>query len=200
MKITVYEGFNQEYITFTTPECTTAIDNYLEMRQRYGEKLTNEAFLIREQFDIRDQFAISKCRGMKANTLTGKLIDLAERAGIRQKEVLSVEKHRGTIRKDVPIAHGFRKFFTNQLFEADLKTEYRWSLEGHKLKGNDPYYVRISEELLLEQYQKGTNNLIINDEFRLKRKIEVLEVEKSQLEIIAKDVEVLKRKYNRLNK
>jgi hypothetical protein len=42
--------------------------------------------------------------------------------------------------------------------------------------------------------------LTINEEFRLKKKIEVLEVEKSQLEIIAKDVETLKRKYNRLNK
>ena len=37
-KITVYEGFKEEYITFCTPECTTALDNYLKMRERYGEK------------------------------------------------------------------------------------------------------------------------------------------------------------------
>lgn len=61
-KITVYEGFNEEYIAFTTPECSKAIDQYLDMRKRYGEKLTKDSFLIREQFDIRDPFAISKCR------------------------------------------------------------------------------------------------------------------------------------------
>jgi hypothetical protein len=125
-KITVYEGFNQEYTTFCTPECSTAIDNYLKMRSRYGEKLTEDSFLIREQFDVRDQFAISKCKGTKANTLTIKLIDLAVRAGIRQKEVLEGRPH-GTIRNDVPIAHGFRKFFTTQLVNADpdVKTELR---------------------------------------------------------------------------
>jgi hypothetical protein len=40
---------------------------------------------------------------------------------IRQKEVLEDGKHRATIRKDVPIAHGFRKLFTSQLEDADLK-------------------------------------------------------------------------------
>jgi hypothetical protein len=105
------------------------------MRQQYGEKLTQDSFLIREQFDVRDPFAISKCRQLRSNTLTKKLIDLAERSVIREKEIL-VEGSNGKcaeMRKDVPIDHGFRKFFTTQLVEADLKTELRWPLEGHNL-------------------------------------------------------------------
>ena len=58
------------------------------MRQQYGEKLTQDSFLIREQFDVRDPFAISKCRQLRSNTLTKKLIDLAERSVIREKEIL----------------------------------------------------------------------------------------------------------------
>jgi len=193
-KITVYEGFNEEYITFCTPECTIAIDNYLAMRKRYGEKLIASSFLIREQFDVRDQFAISKCNVMKGNTLTGKLIDLAERAGIRQREVLEEGKIRSTIRKDVPIAHGFRKFFTSQLVEADLKTELRWMLEGHSLKGNDSHYIRTTEKRLQEEYEKAIDRLTINEEFRLKKKVEKLQVDKSQLELIIQDVAMLKRK------
>jgi integrase len=42
-KITVYEGFNEEYITFCTPECKKAIDEYLKMRSQYGEKLTPDS-------------------------------------------------------------------------------------------------------------------------------------------------------------
>ena len=56
-KITVYENDREEYFTFCTPECTLAIDAYLDMRRRYGEKIGPDSILIREQFNIRDQFS-----------------------------------------------------------------------------------------------------------------------------------------------
>jgi len=195
-KIMVYEGFKEEYITFTTPECTVAIDSYLKMRERYGEKLNTNSFVIREQFDVRDPFAISKCKEVKANTLTGKLIDLAVRAGIRQKELLEGKPH-GTIRNDVPITHGFRKFFTSQLVKSDLKSELRWLLEGHNLKANDPAYVRTQEEDLLEQYQKGIDNLTIDPANRLKRTVETLKIEKSRIDGLEAKIQKLERKYRR---
>ena len=195
-KIMVYEGFKEEYITFATPECTVAIDSYLKMRERYGEKLNTNSFVIREQFDIRDPFAISKCKEVKANTLTGKLIDLAVRAGIRQKEVLEGKPH-GTIRNDVPIAHGFRKFFTTQLVKSDVKSELRWLLEGHNLKANDPAYIRTQEEDLLEQYQKGIDNLTIGPANRLQRTVETLKIEKSRIDGLEAKIQKLERKYRR---
>jgi hypothetical protein len=166
------------------------------MRERYGEKLNTNSFLIREQFDVRDPFAISKCKEVRANTLTQKLIDLAVRAGMRQKEVLE-GKPRGTIRNDVPIAHGFRKFFTSQLVKSDLKTEYRWLLEGHNLKANDPAYVRTQEQDLLEQYQKGIDNLTIDPANRLQRTIETLKVDKSRLDELEAKIQKLERRHRR---
>ena len=77
---------------------------------------------------------------------------------------------------------GFRKFFTNQLIEADIKTEVRWLLEGHDLKGNDKYYVRITEQKLYEEYQKAIDGLTIDPVNRLQKKIEKLEVEKTQFD------------------
>ncbi len=195
-KITVYEGFKEEYVTYCTPECTIAIDNYLKMRERYGEKLNPNSYLIREQFDVRDSFKISICKEVKAKTLSRKLIDLAERSGIRQKEILEgSNKIRSSIRKDVPIAHGFRKFFTTQLIEADLKTELRWLLEGHNLKANDSHYVRTSEKRLQQEYEKAINHLTINEIYKLKMQVEKLKIEKSQYEKLTQDVAFLKRKY-----
>jgi integrase len=55
-KLTLYERESEEYFTFITQEATKALDSYLDMRKRYGEKLTPDSPLIREQFDIRDQF------------------------------------------------------------------------------------------------------------------------------------------------
>ena len=40
--------------------------------------------------------------------------------------------------------------------------------------------------------------MTINEENRLKRTVEILKIEKSKLETIAKDVAFLKRKYNKL--
>jgi hypothetical protein len=62
-------GFKDEYVTFTIPECSKGIDEYLNMRIRYGEKLTQDSFLIREQFDLRPVFDIK----MSANKATNNI-------------------------------------------------------------------------------------------------------------------------------
>ncbi len=195
-KITVYENYQEEYFTFTTPECAKAINQYLEMRERYGEKLDEHSFLIREQFDIRDPFAIRKPVAIKPISLSNKIRDIVIRAGLRSvgEPDPDPDIKAGSIRKEVPIAHGFRKFFTTQLVEADVKTELRWLLEGHNLKGNDSNYVRTTEKRLQQEYEKAINDLTINEENRLKMQVKKLEVEKSQLEILTKDVAMLKRK------
>ena len=94
----------------------------------------------------------------------------------------SADKH---YRKTIPQIHGFRKFFTTQLVDAELNTEKRWLLEGHVLKGNNPHYVRVTEKALLTEYLKAVDALTINPENRLKRKVEKLEVEKNQFERLA---------------
>jgi site-specific recombinase XerD len=196
-KITVYENDNEEYFTFTTPECVKAIDDYLDMRSRYGEKFNPNSYLIREQFDIRDQFAIKNPRitPMAMSSITHKIRDIAIRVGLRYPEKSDNIRLAGSIRKEVAIAHGFRKFFTTQLIEADVKTELRWLLEGHNLKANDSNYVRTSDKRLQQEYEKAINALTINEENRLKMQVKILEIEKSQLEQLAADVAILKRKW-----
>jgi integrase len=196
-KLAVYENTNDEYVTFTSSECSTAIDNYLKFRENKGERLTPDSFLIREQFDVRDPFAISKSQQIKPQTISKKLIDLAERSGLRQKEVLGMGKRPATIRKDVPVAHGYRKFFTTQLVEADVKTELRWLLEGHKLKGNDSHYVRTTDERLQQEYEKALDNLTIDPANRLRRKVETLKIEKSRIDMLEAKIQKLERKYRR---
>jgi hypothetical protein len=45
-KLTVYDMEDEEYYTFTTPECAAAIDEYLEYRKRFGEQLKSDTPLI----------------------------------------------------------------------------------------------------------------------------------------------------------
>jgi hypothetical protein len=51
-KFTIYEGEKEQYITYCTPETASLIDEYLDYRRRSGEKLTEDSFLIREEFKI----------------------------------------------------------------------------------------------------------------------------------------------------
>jgi len=66
-KFTIYENSNEEYIAFCTPECADAIESYLQMRRRFGENVTSDSLLIREQFDSRSRIN-KKQRQLKSYT------------------------------------------------------------------------------------------------------------------------------------
>jgi hypothetical protein len=169
-KITVYENAKEEYITFITPECKNAIDSYIDMRSRYGEKLNDDSYLIREQFDVR---CPAKPRQFKKEALQYKLYDLCKRCGIDK--------------KDIAIAHGFRKFFTTQLVNSKLNPEIREMLLGHKIGLTGAYY-RPTEQEMFNEYQKAINNLTINEENRLKLKVQLLEGESNEIQDLKKQV------------
>jgi len=77
----------------------------------------------------------------------------------------------------------------------DVKTELRWLLEGHNLKGNDSHYVRTTDKKLLFEYEKALDNLTIDPANRLQKRVQKLEVENTQLQKIAADVALLKREW-----
>ncbi len=138
-------------------------------------------------------------REVLANTLTGKLIGLALHAGKRQKEVLEGKPHgHGTIRKDIPIALGFRKFFTTQLLKSDVKSELRWLLEGHNLNANDSNYVKVSEKSLVQEYEKAIDNLTIDPANRLQRRVEILKIEKSRIDMLEAKIQKLEKKHRKI--
>ena len=173
----------EEYITFCTPECAKEIDTYLGFRKRHGEIITNDSFLFVKKFNIDLKGPI------KGKQFTGRSLHSILEENIRNSGLRKVNPENNRFkRQTVPILHSFRKFFSSQPVEADLKTELRWLLEGHNLKGNDFNYVGVSEKSLQQEYEKAINHLTINEENRLKRTVEILKIEKSKLETIAKDV------------
>ena len=54
-KIIVYAGDNEEYFSFTTPECAKEIDSYLDYRTRRGEKITQDSCLFVRKFSSKTQ-------------------------------------------------------------------------------------------------------------------------------------------------
>ena len=163
-KITVYENSPQEYQTFCSHECLEAIDSYLNFRKRHGEKLGPDSYLIREQFDVRDQFTTSYPRRPKIPALTFQLSELAFRCGIRKKEQI-LEGQRSadgsSLRKEVALTHGFRKFFTTQCINSKMNPKIRELLLGNK-QGLASYNYRPTEEEQFNEYLKVIDFLKIN--------------------------------------
>ena len=177
-KITVYESSREEYFTFITPECKRAIDSYIDFRSRYGEKITDKSPLIRQEFSVRDEFAIKNAKSVGTVALQWILRDIATRCGI--------------LSKDVPTAHGFRKFWMTQAVDCDMNPEIREMLLGHKIGLASAYY-RPSVDKMYAEYEKAIDNLTIEPSKRLERKVEKLEVEKTEIQALALELGKVKQ-------
>ncbi|MDP9305891.1 MAG: site-specific integrase [Thermoproteota archaeon] len=183
-KITVYAGDKEEYFTFCTPECAKEIDAYLEYRKRRGEKITSDSYLIVKKFTVQISFKSKPFNNRSLQTILEYHI---KSSGIREVDHINQFK-----RKPVPILHGFRKFFTTQLVNSKLNPEIREMLLGHKI-GLASCYYKPTEQEMLNEYLKAVNLLTINEENRLKLKLEqTIQIEKSQIESLKADFEKFK--------
>jgi len=151
-------------------------DSYLEYRTKQGEKLTDQSYLIREQFNINDLEQIrNKSRGISTGTLKIMLHTLLIKAGLRTVDHINPHKQ-----KEVARAHGFRKFFTTQLVNCKVNPEIREMLLGHKIGLASCYYRPTQEEMFIE-YSKAIDKLTINPANRLKEEVKTLKIEKNRL-------------------
>jgi integrase/recombinase XerD len=67
-------------------------------------------------------------------------------------------------------------------------------LLGHKIGLASAYYRPTEDEMYLE-YEKALNNLTINEENRLRRKVETLTIEKSRLDRIEEKMLKMEQMY-----
>ena len=99
-------------------------------------------------------------------------------------------------RKEVKLSHGYRKFFVTTLVNSKISETIISKLTGHTIPnsmGLLQIYSKQTEDQMLEEYMKAVDNLTINPENRLKRKVEKLEVEKTEIQALALELEKVKR-------
>jgi hypothetical protein len=69
--------------------------------------------------------------------------------------------------KDIPLIHGFRKFFNTTLMNADVHPTFKKLLMAHTAQLDEVYYDKNSEKSqakLFEEYSKAKDYLTINEE------------------------------------
>lgn len=160
-QIIYYVGTKDEYYSFTTPECSKYINEYLEYRARSGEILTDNSPLIRDTFEINDLPRIKSPRNLSKHLLVSYIRTIAIKTGLRKnvpiiKEDIEEdtgvegqeEKQESTSKKDlrkssrniVAFNHGFRKFAHTKMTLAKVDIEIRELLLGHYIGLSDAYY------------------------------------------------------------
>lgn len=162
-KLIIYEGTDYEYFCFTTPEAAAAIDSYLKYRERYGEKLTPESCLFREQFNTEDPFDCANPKYMSVKGLSKLVADRAIRCGVMQKTSLLEGEKFGKRRNKVFRTGGFRKFLTSSMESVEVPG---WAIEkelGHRtgVGVTQKHYSRHEEQELLDLYLKAVDALTI---------------------------------------
>ena len=183
-QISVYDG---EYITFCTPETAKSLDEYLDYRERCGEKLTPNSPIIREQFERDDLLKVRNPRPIHLLTIRTLLYETLINAGITQREHLTEGQSHGKLRKDIPLAHGFRRFFNTALMNVEVHPTFKKLLMGHSVQLDEVYYDKGSDKSrakLLEEYSKAIDALTINEENRLRKKVEELTPKSDEIKML----------------
>ena len=167
-KITIYKKSKHQMVCFTSPEAAEAIKLHLKMNKDDHEEL----FYFKTPKNL---------------TMTLRQIQI--RSGVGQVHNTDGEIV-GQARNSIPAVHGLKKFCITQLAKSKVDTEIAKILTDHSI-GVRGSYVEYTDDDLLAEYLKAVNNLTINEENRLKTKVEVLEEKNSEIELLKKRVEEL---------
>jgi hypothetical protein len=106
-KITYYpKSKRSRYFSFCTPECKRAIDDYLDWRKRFGERLNDDTPLFRRDFNAAGDRAV---KTIQVAAITKSIHNLLKSVGLRPNISIALESNNNNKRKryDVMIDHGF---------------------------------------------------------------------------------------------
>lgn len=176
-KITVYENTKEEYYTFCTPECAKTIDQYIEYRKQAGETISKESFLIRNNFDFNNKQQVKNPQPINYSSLVVQFRKLLINCGLRESGAEQFKRH------EKALFHAFRKYFATNLANCDVNQLIKELLLGHSV-GLDNSYYRPNENKMVSEYMKAIDMLTIDSSQRLERKMQLLQQEKNQIEML----------------
>ena len=132
-------------IIYTTPEPASAIDSYIKYRERYGEKISEESPLFREEFNIDNPIVVKSPKKVYPNVLGDQIRVNIYRSGIFEQQPLTEGQKPGQRRYAIPRAHGFCKFFETNLIRSKVLEPIPELLLNHKSEiGLKKHYLRLT--------------------------------------------------------
>jgi hypothetical protein len=169
---------NREYFSFITAEAYHALADWMDFRKLHGEVITGESWLMRdtwEKIDRDHSHRIGLARlpkkfgGMAIANMIGEawriqgVRDLLDRSDKTKK------------RHEFKSTHCFRKIFETKCQKARMNHNHIKLLMDHSLGESQNYHRPVEQELLEDYLSCAADLLTVNDENRLRLKVELLE-------------------------
>ena len=189
-KIRVYAEEEDEYFSFVSLEAFNELSAWMDYRKESGERINDDSWLMRNLWDVTKPKGIGFISIPKQLKPDG-IKRLMERAlwaqGLRTKLPVDRKRH------EFQANHAYRKWFKTRCEISGMRPINIEILMNHSTGISDSYY-RATENELLEDYLVAVDLLTINDENRLKNKIQKLQIEKTRFDLLASKIEELERK------
>jgi len=202
-KIIVYDGEPDQYFSFITPEAYYSLKEWMEFREKQGEKVTKESYLMRDIWNTGKIFIGSNESNLtKGTTGNVTLPKKADANAIRQIftrawKIQNVRPADNDIRRhEFKSTHCFRKYFETHALES-MKLLNVKILMGQDT-GLEKSYYKPSEKDLLEDYLKVVELLTFNDQSSLRKRVDTLLIEKSRIDDLEAKIQKLERKYGKI--
>lgn len=181
--ITFYPGSKFEYSGFLTPEASSAMNNYINQRQRDGEYISPESPLFRSKYVIGSLKAEHSTVGALKN-LIRKIVNK------------SVAREKVGRRFNKAMDHAFRKRFNTILKNNKLgNRSLTEKLMSHEVKDIplDSTYHDPDVDVLFNEFKIHITNLTIDDTERKDTENKILKKELSDKDKLTQQVEELRR-------
>jgi len=172
----VYRGDPESYWTFITPEACVMLSHYREKwKSEVGQyPLDTDPLLKAVRFPT--------VRRLNAFGVKRRLEKIVKKIGLRTLLPPSKRRH------EIPLDHGFRKYFNTMMRRAKVNYLDKEDMMGHTT-GLEKHYERYNEEDFerFSEYQKAIPFLTISDTERLRIKNQQLKEDKTELEKLVED-------------
>ena len=180
--ITVYDGSDEEYLTFINKEANDALSIYLEQRKHRGEVITPNSPVFTSQCTNN----YSKTKPISEFSISMMIGRAKKNAGINFDHAPNL------------LCHAFRRRFNTILkLTQNCNGPLIERLMGHDMKLDNSYF-QPTEEQLFQEYCKGMADLTIDDSERLLAERKSIEVEKSKLDLEIQHNKEIKEQVNLL--
>lgn len=187
---------NRTYFSFLTPEAYHVLKEWMDFRKIHGEEITGESWLIRDTWQKIDRkhgnnIGLAKYpRKLNSVVIRNMLHEAWKIQGLRENLGPGKKRH------EFKSTHCFRKIFETKCQMAKMNHNQIKMLMDHSL-GESTNYHRPREDELLEDYLNAVDLLTINEENRLRKKIETLTIEKSRLDRIEEKMLKMEQMYHK---
>ena len=180
----VYRGDPESYWTFVTPEACQTLEHYRDIwkSKSLSYPLPDDPLIRAVRYPV--------VRRLNAFGVKRRLQKIVAKIGLRP------PLKEGQKRHEIPLDHGFRKYFNTMMRRAKVNYLDKEDMMGHST-GLEKHYERYQEDDFerFSEYEKAIPYLTISAEERQKLKIEKLQKSQKDVETLEKKIELLDREY-----